>query len=177
MVTSKDKNMTSRAIKFFIAIIILLFLIICGMTAYLVFTPGSQKSSSSVPVSSTTPPTTTATPAASSTELLSASVTVSSPKPNARVGKDFTVSGSAPNGWYFEAVFPIQIRDPNDDLIATTQGHAQSDWTVSGPVAFTAAISIDGNYSGPADLILLRDNPSGLPENSDEVTIPIVIKL
>jgi hypothetical protein len=167
--------MTSKTIKFLIGLIILLFLVICAMTAYLVFTPGRQKTSSNVPMSTTTP-SMTATPVASSTEPLSASVTVSAPVPNSTVGKTFAVTGIAPNGWYFEAVFPIQVRDPNDNLIATGQGHAQNDWTVAGPVAFTSSITLIGDYSGPADLILLRDNPSGLPENDDEVTMPIVIK-
>ena len=119
---------------------------------------------------------TTTTPIASSIEPLSTNVTVSAPAPNTIVGKTFTVSGIAPNGWYFEAVFPIQVRDPNDNLIATGQGHARGDWTAAGPVPFTSSITLDANYSGPADLILLRDNPSGLPQNSDEVTVPIVIK-
>ena len=168
-------HMTSKAIKFFIGIIIVLFLIICAMTAYLVFTPGRSNTSSTVPASTTTPSTVT-TPIASSTELLSASVTVSTPVANATVGRAFAIAGVAPNGWYFEAVFPIQVRDPDDNLIATGQGHAESDWTIAGPVPFTASIALDGDYSGPADLILLRDNPSGLPENDDEVTVPIVIK-
>lgn len=89
--------------------------------------------------------------------------------------RTFTVTGVAPNAWYFEAVFPIQIRDADDNLVATGQGHAQSDWTIPGPVPFTATITITNVYSGPADLILLRDNPSELPENSDEVTIPIIV--
>jgi len=175
VVSAGTYHMTSKTTKFLIGVIILLFLVICSMTAYLVFTPGHQKTSPTVPASTTTPSTAT-TPTASSTEPLSTSVYISAPLSGATVGKTFTVSGTAPNGWYFEATFPIQVRDPNDNLIGSGQGHAQSDWTVAGPVAFTASITLDGTYTGPADLILLRDNPSGLPENSDEVTMPITIK-
>jgi hypothetical protein len=167
--------MALKSNKKLIGIIFVLLLIICAMAAYLFLKPGSSKVVPIVKASATTAATKKA-PVASSTEPLSASVTVSKPLPNTTIGKTFTVAGSAPNGWYFEAVFPIQVRDPNDDLIATGQGRAQSDWTVAGPVAFTTSITLDTNYSGPADLILLRDNPSGLPENSDEVTIPISIK-
>ena len=112
---------------------------------------------------------------ASSTAPLSAQVVVSSPVSGASVERSFTVSGVAPNGWYFEAVFPIQVRDGNDDLIATGQGKAESDWTAAGPVPFSATITLDQQYSGPANLILLKDNPSGLPENMDEVTVPIIV--
>jgi len=33
-----------------------------------------------------------------------------------------------------------------------------------------------GGYTGPATLILIRDNPSGLPEHDDSLPIPIVIR-
>ena len=154
--------MASRSNKIFIGIIIVLFLIICAMTAYLVFTPGRQQIPVTPPVSTTTPSTTT-TPVASSTEPLSTSVYIAVPLSGATVGKTFAVSGTAPSGWYFEAVFPIQVRDPNDNLIGSGQGQAQSDWTVAGPVAFTASITLDTNYSGPADLILFARQPVGTP--------------
>ena len=163
-----------RLNKPWIIVIIVLFLIICVMTWFLVTTP---RNPNTVPAVATTTPTAPvpAPAAASSKAPLSASVSVSSPLPNASVGKTFTVEGVAPNGWYNEAVFPIQVRDGDDDLIASGQGMAESDWTVSGPVRFHATIRLSQTYSGPADLILLRDNPSGLPQNEDEVTIPIII--
>jgi hypothetical protein len=92
------------------------------------------------------------------------------------VGTSFIVSGKAPGNWYFEASFPIMVRDSNDNVIARTHGSAQGDWMTTDLVAFTATVNIDGDYKGPATLILLRDNPSGLPENDDSVSIPIVIQ-
>lgn len=164
------------------AVFLLIIFVLLGIIGFLLWSK-SPSSARTAPVSSAKahvaakgPPASAATPAASSTEPLSASVTVSTPVSGAAVGQTFDVAGVAPNGWYFEAVFPIQVRDPDDDLVATGQGRAQSDWTVAGPVKFKATIALSTPYAGPADLILLRDNPSGLPENSDEVTIPITIK-
>ena len=150
----------------------MLFLTICAMTVYLVSTSFKGLH---LDASNSTTTTGSASDISSSTEPLSAHVTVNTPRSGASVERTFTISGVAPGPWYFEAVFPIQIRDADDNLIATGHGQAQGDWMVEGPVPFSATISIDRPYSGPADLILLRDNPSMLPENSDEVTIPIII--
>ncbi len=156
--------------KIWIAIIILLLVVIVVMAWFLATTPGPAVTVTPTPVTATT----TATSASSSAPL-SASVAVASPASGASVERTFTVTGVAPNGWYYEAVFPIQVRDGDDNLIASGQGQAQSDWTVQGPVRFSATITIPDSYSGPANLILLRDNPSGLPQNFDEVTLPIIV--
>ncbi len=162
----------------------LLLIIICILLAIIAGMYWYQKTPPAVAVVHQPPvivpskpkPSTVPAPEASSTEPLSTRVSVVSPRPNATVGQSFTVTGSAPGNWYFEAVFPIQVRDPDDNLIATGQGRAQSDWMVTSQVAFKSTITLSKKYSGPASLILLRDNPSGLPENADLVTIPIVIR-
>ncbi len=156
----------------FIVVGILLLLVI-GLV-WLSFTTPAE-----APVNSpqTPPSAQTATTSVQAVAVASSSrAVVTSPASGAKVAHTFTVSGSAPNNWYFEAVFPIQVRDSNDDLIANAQARAQSDWTKPGMIAFTANVTIDAAYSGPATLIVLKDNPSGNPENSDEVTVPIVIK-
>jgi len=107
---------------------------------------------------------------------LHARVAVSEPKSGATVGKSFNVAGEAPGNWYFEATFPIQVRDPNDNVIGRVGASAQGDWMTTDQVAFKATIYLDGTYTGPATLVLMRDNPSGLPENDDALEIPIVIK-
>ncbi len=135
---------------------------------------------SPTPVSAPTviPPTeeakSTPTPTASS-EPLHARVSVTSPKSGALVGKTFTVSGFAPGPWFFEASFPIQVRDNENSKIGQGIAQAQGDWMTTGLVPFSVTITVN-NYSGPAMLVLLRDNPSGLPENDDSFEIPIVIQ-
>jgi len=111
-----------------------------------------------------------------STQPLSAHVSITEPVSGGTVGDAFTVSGKAPGNWYFEASFPIQVRDVNGNVIGRSHANAQGDWMTTDLVSFTATINIEGGYKGPATLILLRDNPSGLPENDDSVTIPIIIK-
>ena len=165
--------MKTRGWVTFVAILAVLIIAL----AWLFFTTPVEAptASSSQATTSASVPTATEN-TASSTEPLDASVVVQMPLPNAIVSHSFDVSGSAPSGWFFEATFPIQVRDANDDLIGTSIGQAQEDWTKPGPITFTSQIQVDASYEGPADLILLKDNPSGDPENADEVTIPIVIK-
>ena len=103
-------------------------------------------------------------------------VIVTSPVTNASVGQNFSVSGEAPGNWYFEASFPIQVRDKDNNKIGQTTGQAQSDWMTTAQVPFAASITLSSVYHGPATLVLLKDNPSGLPENEDSLEIPIVIQ-
>lgn len=113
---------------------------------------------------------------ATSTAPLHERVVVEQPKKGAVVGKTFTVSGEAPGNWYFEASFPIQVRDANQAVLATVPAQAKSDWMTIEQVPFSVSISLDTSYSGEATLVLLRDNPSGLPENDDSLEVPIVIQ-
>ena len=148
-------------------VVIALFAVIAVLLVILVAVPKPAEA----PITATSPAATSTAP-----EPLHARVVVTSPKANATVGKTFTVAGEAPGNWYFEAVFPVQVRDKDNNKIGQAQGQAQSDWMTTAQVPFKATITLDTPYSGPATLVLLRDNPSGLPENDDSVSIPITIQ-
>lgn len=107
---------------------------------------------------------------------LSSKVVVTTPSPSSHVGPSFIVAGQAPGQWFFEAQFPIQVRDAQGNVIGRATGSAQGDWQTTSLVTFTATMHIDSSYHGSATLILMKDNPSGLPENDDSVEIPIVIE-
>ena len=131
-------------------------------------------------VASTTPP--AAVPAvgtstiSTSTAPLSSRVVVTAPLGHQKVGSSFMVVGKAPGGWFNEAVFPIQVRDATGTDVTVGQGRALGDWMTQNLVGFMATITIPKAFHGNADLILLKDNESGLPENDDSVTVPIIVK-
>lgn len=102
-------------------------------------------------------------------------VVVDSPKSGESVQKKFTIAGKAPGNWFFEASFPIKVVDADNNPIGSGIASALSDWMTTADVPFKADISIAG-YTGPATIVLLRDNPSGLPENDDSFSVPIVIR-
>ena len=110
------------------------------------------------------------------TRPLSARVSLTSPKKYAKVSHTLVISGKAPGPWFFEASFPVQVRDAQDVIIGRTVAQAHGEWMTESLVDFTATIPIAASYHGPATLVLLRDNPSGLPENDDSVSVPIVVE-
>ena len=147
------------------SIILVLTAVVIGLSWILLAVPAPVEA----PTATTTPP------VATSTLPLSARVVVTSPKPNAEVGKTFVVSGNAPGNWFFEASFPIKVVDSNNNFVGSGIAQAQGEWMTTEQVTFTSTITIDG-YSGPATVVLLRDNPSGMPENDDSVSVSVVIQ-
>ena len=85
------------------------------------------------------------------------------------------VAGLAPGPWFFEASFLMQVRDKEGNVIGRAVAQAQGEWMTEKQVTFTASMQTDATYHGEATLILLKNNPSGLPEHDDAVEIPIVV--
>lgn len=106
---------------------------------------------------------------------LSQQLAITAPVPGATVSQKFTITGKAPGPWYFEASFPIIVSDKDGNKIATGYGQAQGDWMTTSLVPFSAQIDV-GAYTGPVTINLLRDNPSGLPENDDSASFELVIQ-
>jgi len=154
-------------------IVVVLFVLIIALAWILFATPAPVQAPSISSQASSTPQ----TPATSTTPTpLHERVVVSSPVSGATVGHTLTMSGEAPGNWYFEASFPIKVTTPEGDTIGTGHADAQSDWMTTEQVPFTATIELNMAYSGPATVALLRDNPSGLPENDDSIEISIVVQ-
>ena len=109
-------------------------------------------------------------------------------KANDTVTSTFVVMGEARGYWYFEASFPIELWSKDGKILASGIGQAQGEWMTENFVPFktTLTVGLDYNgspmggatssYSGPATLILHKDNPSGLPENEDSFEVPIFMK-
>jgi len=110
-------------------------------------------------------------------------IKVDLPFPGAVVGKEFSVIGQARGYWFFEASFPVQLLDKDDNVLATGIAQAQPDsetgeinWMTENFVPFKADLKAPASYIGPATLILHKDNPSGLPEHDASISFPITIE-
>lgn len=101
-------------------------------------------------------------------------VRLDTPKPEDTVARTFTAKGSAV-GWYFEASFPIRVTDDTGVQIGQGIAQAQGEWMTTEHVPFVAQVEV-GQYKGPAWLVMMRDNASGLPEKDASVSIPITIR-
>lgn len=86
------------------------------------------------------------------------------------------VKGKAKGRWFFEASFPIELVDSNNNVIATGVAMATADSLTEDFVPFEAKIEFFSSEQKNGFLILKNDNPSGLPENSEQIKIPVVIK-
>lgn len=118
-------------------------------------------------------------PVAVATTTEHALIHVTAPVSGATTSDQIEIEGEARGQWYFEATFPVQLRALDNSVITITTASAQGDWMTTDFVPFKARIdlSVDApDFHGPALLVLMKDNPSGLPENEDSITIPITIQ-
>ncbi len=104
-------------------------------------------------------------------------IKVENPHPGGVVGKEFVVTGEARGYWFFEGSFPIEVVGADGNTIAGSYATAEGDWMTEDFVSFKSEIiDLPSAYTGPATLILKKDNPSGLPENDASILIPIVVE-
>jgi hypothetical protein len=100
-------------------------------------------------------------------------IQVSSPVANAEIDSPLTITGSARGNWYFEASFPVKIYDANGQLLGSHFATAQGDWMTEDFVPFTSTLTFTTPTTATGTLVLEKDNPSGLPEHDNSITIPV----
>ncbi len=103
-------------------------------------------------------------------------ITVELPFPGAVTGKDFSVIGKARGVWFFEASFPIELRDANNKLLYTAIATAEGDWMTENFVPFKAEINAPASYIGKATLVLRKENASGLSEHDASISFPVTVE-
>lgn len=122
-------------------------------------TTGDNGSSSSSSVSSEVP---------DYSDMISVDVTEGS-----RLQSPVTITGEARGMWYFEASFPVRLLDGNGNEIAIAPAQAQDDWMTEEFVPFSVTLTFAQPSTPTGTLVLENDNPSGLPENSKKIEIPV----
>lgn len=103
-------------------------------------------------------------------------VTIHTPQANQVVKSPLLVTGYVPGPWFFEGVFPVELRNSVGDVVASAQGEVAdgSDWMTEELVYFEAVLEFDTeNTTDTGAVVLLKSNPSGLPENEDSEAIPV----
>ena len=100
-------------------------------------------------------------------------IRLSNPRPNQEIKSPLSIEGEARGNWFFEASFPIKLYDADNNLLAQAIAQAQGDWMTSDFVAFKAELNFSYPESATGILVLEKDNPSGLPENADQLRVPV----
>ncbi|OGH95034.1 MAG: hypothetical protein A2538_05125 [Candidatus Magasanikbacteria bacterium RIFOXYD2_FULL_41_14] len=103
-------------------------------------------------------------------------IVVSNPLPNAVVASPLLIEGRARGTWFFEGSFPISIIDANGNIMGHYYGTAEGEWMTEDFVPFHATLNFSAPTTNWGTLILENDNPSGLPENKDEIRIPVMFE-
>ena len=126
-------------------------------------------------MSACSPPAAEAPPAApTAAQHAPVTIVVNAPAAGARVTSPLHVEGAAPGDWFFEAVFPTELRGPDGAVLAEAPAQAQHDWMTEAPVPFVAELRFNVTQETPATLVLKEDMPSGLP-GQREISIPVVL--
>lgn len=104
-------------------------------------------------------------------------VVLESPRSGERISSPLTLTGVALGTWFFEASFPVELRDAQGNVIAQHFVTAQSDWMTTDYVRFSGELTFTKPAQGTTGtLVLKKDNPSGLPEHDDAREIEIVFE-
>jgi len=100
-------------------------------------------------------------------------IRVSQPRPNDLIQSPLAIKGEAQGYWFFEASFPVILIDANGNEVGFGITEALSDWMTEDFVPFEVEIEFEKPATSKGNLILEKDNPSGLPENDDSLRIPV----
>jgi len=103
-------------------------------------------------------------------------IQVESPGANEVISSPLIVKGKARGFWFFEASFPVKLYDDNGFLLGLRPAQAQGDWMTENFVPFSVTFPFAVPSTPKGKLVLEKDNPSGLPENSDELIVPLYFK-
>jgi hypothetical protein len=99
---------------------------------------------------------------------------VTSLRANEKVSSPIFLKGEARGYWYFEASFPYQLKNEAGEVLAEGPVQAEGEWMTTDYVPFSLTINFPAQASGSkGTLTLMKDNPSGLPENDDALVIPV----
>lgn len=106
-----------------------------------------------------------------------ASVKLDSPKENESVKNPVRISGQAKGTWFFEGSFPVELIDTDGNILATSFATSTEDWMTENFIPFSAILEFTKPTSTKHVLLILKkDNPSGLKEKDESISIPLILK-
>ncbi len=100
-------------------------------------------------------------------------IRVDSPVANSVIQSPVTISGQARGNWFFEASFPVQVVDANGTVIGNGIAQADGEWMITEYVPFLVSVTFSQPATESGEIILEKQNASGLVENADEFRVPI----
>ncbi len=104
-------------------------------------------------------------------------INLTSPAPYQKVKMPLTIRGQARGTWFFEASFPLKLVDRAGNILVSSYAMTNQEWMTQDFVEFEAEISSNQTIGETAlhYLVLEKANPSSLPENADQLSVPIYV--
>lgn len=87
----------------------------------------------------------------------------------------FTVNGEVKGNWFFEASFPVFIKDQNGNQLGYGLASSPQDWMTANMIPFSVTLPTV-NYTGPGTIVFQKDNPSGEPQFDASLIVPVTIQ-
>lgn len=103
-------------------------------------------------------------------------IRVFTPRIKELIKSPLEIKGVARGYWFFEGSFPIELLDGEGNIISRGMASALTEWMTEDFVSFNAILEFYPSKTGEGTIVLKKDNPSGLPENDDELRIPIIFQ-
>jgi hypothetical protein len=103
-------------------------------------------------------------------------IVVESPRAGEEISSPLLISGKARGYWFFEASFPIELVDENNNLISQAIAQAKGEWMTKEFVPFEATLNFSHPKTDKGFLVFKKDNPSGMKEFDDELRVPVIFK-
>lgn len=149
---------------------------LCSVVVLIIVPPPHPLEQANNQTATTTPAATSTAPVATTTPSLADLIVVTSPSAGASVGStSLSATGEARGTWYFEASFPVTLKDASGKTIAQAPAEAQSDWMTADFVPFKITLTYPAQPKGSkGTLVFHNDNPSGDPSRDKSVTVPVV---
>jgi hypothetical protein len=114
------------------------------------------------------------TPESTYMNATSDDIQVMTPMPGASVMSPLTVSGKARGPWYFEASFPVEVRDEDGTLLGQGVAQAEGEWMTVEFVPFSVSVQFATPSSKKGYVLLKNDNPSGDPIRDKSISVPVL---
>jgi hypothetical protein len=102
-------------------------------------------------------------------------VLISTPQSGDLITSPLLVQGRISGTWFFEASLPIRLISADGEIIAEHYALADEEWMTVAPVEFSGVlefsledVKVDNGY-----LLVIKDNPSGLPEHDGVIRMPV----
>lgn len=110
------------------------------------------------------------------TQATANEIVVESPEVGGGVSSPVTVRGRARGPWYFEASAPVLVIDTTGKMLGQGYVTAQGEWMTEEFVPFEGTIEFADTDSEGGAIIFMNDNPSGDPERSKYIAVPVFFR-